>query len=295
MQNNAAEISLSEFLELSDVSSFTPETVIYAAGGTRRSAVLAGVNGNGSEYALWSFLELLAAMAVIFADGTRHIITHAVIPPQFQESTPKYREHLYQWIKDIFGGKQAITEYQKRGWNVGLLLFGDEELRANLADADRVLRFATYDDQNTKNLWLTFTASYDDLWTSLLEMILARKPVDRLDAIRNLCGAEIPPATLFLGYGKISISPATIHPLLMGDNMASYWKQRPGYSLTPKEWRRLLYDYAVTRKTWMQDKTGRAEKVIKYAEEFEDAHIVGIGKRIGPFWFPINGDYAEED
>ena len=49
-----------------------------------------------------------------------------------------------------------------------------------------------------------------------------------------------------------------------------------------------LYDHAYLRKTWQQDKSERTPQVLKYREVWETAPIVGLGTRIGPFWYPAS-------
>ncbi|HXF63764.1 MAG TPA: hypothetical protein VNK95_19220 [Caldilineaceae bacterium] len=50
--------------------------------------------------------------------------------------------------------------------------------------------------------------------------------------------------------------------------------------------RTILYDYAYVRPTWQADKTGRAEQALKYRQAWEDPPVVGLGVRLGPFWYP---------
>ena len=70
-----------------------------------------------------------------------------------------------------------------------------------------------------------------------------------------------------------------------------YWTLRPGFILDRETVRRILYDYAYTRKTWQKDKTDRAEKVLEDRDRWENAPILGLGRRVGPFWYPVwSGD-----
>ncbi|QDF07567.1 hypothetical protein BHS04_30845 [Myxococcus xanthus] len=77
----------------------------------------------------------------------------------------------------------------------------------------------------------------------------------------------------------------TLPPLLQGP-MDCYFTQRPGYRLTERELRTVLYDHAYLRRTWRADKTGRAEEAISHRRAWEEGPMVGLGIRLGPFWYP---------
>ena len=70
-------VAFEEFLEwpLAKVRPLAPETVIYAASGTRRSAVLAGISLDGDNYARWTHAQMINSCDIIFDHGTRNVIT----------------------------------------------------------------------------------------------------------------------------------------------------------------------------------------------------------------------------
>ena len=74
-------------------------------------------------------------------------------------------------------------------------------------------------------------------------------------------------------------------PLLIG-KVHSYWRQQPGHSITEAEWRAILYDYGYLRATWQADKEGRAAAARDYRTTWESAPTLGLGRRLGPFWYP---------
>ena len=100
--------------------------MIFAAGGTRRSAVLAGIPSTGDEYAHWAYHQMISCFELFFEHGVRHIITHAIIPSQYNEVTEDYREKLLLWADRVLAGPEAIAGYQRLGWRVRLL--GSEHL-----------------------------------------------------------------------------------------------------------------------------------------------------------------------
>ncbi|MEZ4582318.1 MAG: hypothetical protein R3A10_11915 [Caldilineaceae bacterium] len=95
-------------------------------------------------------------------------------------------------------------------------------------------------------------------------------------------GQDIPTDdVLLLDFGKPQ-TPSAVPPLLVC-KMHCYWRQTLGYELTPALLRRVIYDYAFNRTTWLTDKSGRAEAVRDYADLYVDPPLLGEGVRMGPF------------
>jgi hypothetical protein len=99
----------------------------------------------------------------------------------------------------------------------------------------------------------------------------------------------VPLATLYLGSGKPQVFPSIVPPLLMG-RVDCYWRQHLGYDLDAATLRAILYDYAYLRNTWQEDKTGRAEQVLRFRAAWENPPVIGAGVRLGPFWYPAPVD-----
>jgi len=276
--------SFSEFLAAAepDIAHLAPQSMIFAAGATRRSAVLADVTPSGDQYAQWAFNQMISCFGLFFGHGVRHIITHAITPKQYNETTKGYREKLIAWADWVLAGPEALDGYQRRGWRVRLL--GAENIPELEPAADRLRQNPSPTEAPT--MWLTVTPDESAPWTSILEAVHRSGAKTQGEAIRALYGEEIPPVTLYILGGKPLIFPAVVPPLLMGQ-MQCYWTLRPGFILDRETVRKILYDYAYTRKTWVQDKTGRAEKVLEDRERWENAPILGLGTRLGPFWYPV--------
>ena len=105
--------TLEEFLNgpIENVRKIAPATMIFAAGGTRRNAALAGAPTTGQEYALWAYHQMMDCFEIFFEHGVQHIITHAIIPTQYQEVTPDYREKLLSWVDVVLAGPEAMRDY----------------------------------------------------------------------------------------------------------------------------------------------------------------------------------------
>lgn len=277
--------SLQAFLAApaAEVAAVAPQSMIYSVSGTRRGAALAGKLDRGQEYVQWSRQRMLSCLDLIFGHGVRHVIMPVITPSQFMEATPAYREHLWDWLEDGLAGPQALAAYQARDWQVRIPLI---QALPRLRQADARLAQQTTTERG-RYLWAFVIPSHNLLWEQALAR-LAQEPGQARtapEAVRLLYGAEIPPATLYLDFGKPVFSPDLAPPFLSGV-MHCYWTQQPGYSLDQRQWRRILYDYAYTRPTWQEDKQGRAEQVLAHEEIWRQEHIVGLGRRLGPFWYP---------
>ncbi|MBK8047314.1 MAG: hypothetical protein IPK16_09435 [Anaerolineales bacterium] len=277
-------ISQAEFMAApaETVAAFAPASIVYAAAGTRRAAVLAGEPAEGDGYAEWSRGQMMRACRVIFDHGVQHVFTLLAGPGQFQE-VGAYRGHLIDWIAQGVAGDTALRDFQAHGWNVRLLC-GDEI--PLLSDARKRLREQSRSGAPT--LWLQVIPEAETPWQWAFTAIKRSGAESRREAVRALYGEEIAPISLLPGFGKPVISADLLPPLLAG-SVQCYWSQQPGYSLTAHQLRLVLYDYAFHRSTWRADKTGRAEQVLAHADAWRDGPILGLGRRLGPFWYPEHG------
>ncbi len=273
----------SEFLQapIETVRRAAPATAIFAAGGTRRSAVLAGIPTDSDQYAAWVRQQMMACFELLFHHGIQHLIAPILTPGQFAETTRGYRESLVRWIQWGIGGREAQADYARLDCRVRLV--GAETVPELLPLNDALVK--TTAAYRGPSLWFTVVVSESRAWQHVIQA--ARQAgVDSLEALMQAAyGASIPPATLYIGYGKTEIFPALCPPLLMG-KLQCYWKQQPGYLLDGQVLRLILFDYAYTRRTWRADKTGRAEQALARRATWQNAPVYGLGRRLGPFWFP---------
>lgn len=276
--------SLEAFLAASpaDVAAVAPPSMIYSVSGTRRGAALAGKMKQGLEYMEWSRQRMMECLDLIFAHGVRHIIMPVITPSQFREATPSYREHLWAWLDHGLAGPQAVSDYAARDWRVRLPFY---QALPRLSQAGERLAQETAAESDM-NLWTFVAPQHNFLWEQALARLAQNPPVHAApDAIRLLFGADIPPATLYLDFGKPVFSPDLAPPFLVGV-MHCYWTQKPGYSLDEAQLRRILYDYAYVRPTWKEDKRGRAQKALEHEDTWQQDLIIGLGRKLGPFWYP---------
>lgn len=271
--------SLEQFLSAPDdvVAAVAPETMVYAVGGTRRSAALAGV-AMGDDYARWSEPRFRATSALCFRFGVRHLIAPVGRPQIFAE-TGLYRREFCRWVRLALINDAALDYYRQANWRVRLIVAGRPlaELAETAATLERATRTAT-----GPRLWILTTPAYDELW----QWILSSRALSREDAVARLFGERVPPATLLVSFGKPLVALDHLPPLLF-EEIQCYWTQRPGYSLTERELRTILYDCAYLRTTWRPDKTGRQLEALRYRRMWEEAPLIGLGRKLGPYWYPV--------
>ncbi len=284
--NERSAYAQEEFLQLGfdQVDEFTPSTVIYAASGTRRAAALAGISDVGDDFANWTQNQLFRSVDIFFKHGVRHLFMPMLGPSQFSETTSNYHQHLWRWFIDGLAGDKAIAHYQSHGWRVRIAF--SAYMPQVEAGAARLVESTAHDSDHT--LWCYAVPEYSQVW-EWVQIALGRDTASSQSAVQAIYGEDIPPAELYIGTGKPQLSSLQLPPFLVSEVMQCYWSQRPGYSLDQEQLRRMLYDAAFLRNTWRADKSGRAKEALAQRELWEQGSIFGLGRRVGPFWYPQEG------
>lgn len=278
-----SSITLDEFLAAPqrDVRRVAPQAIVYAPSGTRRQAALAGIDSSSDAYAAWSRSQAMSSVQLLFDHGVRHVFTLLAGPGQFQE-VGNYRERMLEWIEWATASREALAEFRQNGWRVRLLC---DDGVPQLERAQRVLAST----QGAVTVWFQVISDREAPWRWMIDAIRRCHPHNRAELITAIYGEQVPLVELFIAFGKPTMAPELLPPLL-ADNVQCYWTQRPGYSLTETELRHILYDYAFLRQTWQADKTGRAEGALEHAAIWENGSILGLGQRLGAFWYPLPFD-----
>ncbi len=279
----SSQPSLAEFLAapLETVRKIAPTTMLLGTGGTRRRAVLAGLSTHGEDYALWTRQQMMACYELIFEHGVQHLVATMLVSSHNEETTPGYRDKIVGWTAWATVGTEALEAYARLGWRVRLI---GEESWPELAPVAAQLREATA-HHTGPTLWYSVASRPEQTWGRMLELAIEQRITTREELVRAFYGEDIPPATLYLGAGKPQVEDSQI-PLLLVGKLECYWRQHLGYDLDAVTLRTILYDYAYLRPTWRADKTGRAEAIHTYAQAWEDPPVIGLGTRLGPFWYP---------
>ena len=277
--------TLAQFLAapLAELRPYAPASIVYAAAGTRRSAALAGLSTQSDAYVSWSRGQMVEVLQRIFAHHVQHIFTIPATPGQFAV-VGDYRRKLVRWIDWGVAGDAALAEYAALGWRVRLHTIGVPELAA--AEA-RLAQLPAARNPAAKTLWYMVVADTELLWEQLLLSAVTAQAKTRAAAAQAFYGEAVPPIELYLAFGKPVIAPELLPPLLY-DKVNCYWTQRPGYRLSEIELRTILYDHAILRATWQADKSERAGAALVERAAWEQGPILGLGRRLGPYWYPLS-------
>lgn len=274
--------SLAEFLDapLAAVRQVAPPSLLYCPGGTRRAAVLEGIEPWSMDFMHWARERLLSRLALLFQYGVSNIIAPFITPNNVRE-VHHQRDQLFRQVQPMLAGPEAMACYRELGIRVRLL--GGDHTPEIKATAE-LLKAATAPHSRQTLYWLA-VLSEEEPWTHLLNAVQHTSVNTRAELIRAAYGEDIPPVTLFLSFGKPEVSFNLIPPLLLG-NVQCYWSQQPGYHLTEIQLRKILYDYAYLRGTWRADKLERAQAALAHPQAWQEAPMIGLGMRLGPFWYP---------
>ena len=263
------------------VATLAPATLILSLGGTRRGAILAGVAPHREDSAVWVRPPMYTCLDLLFRHGVRHIVVTAVLPVNLVEFG-EYRTRFLRWVEQGLAGPEALEAYDRLGWQARLA--GAEGVPELQPVAER-LRAIT-PQYAERRLWWWVVPEPEAPLKALLAAARQTSATSRAALAEALYGEDIPPATLFLAFGKPMLSPALLPPLLIGD-MQCYWMQRPGHSLNESMIRRIWYDYAYNRPTGSgTERNGRYADVLGQRPAWETPAVLGVGQRLGPFWYP---------
>jgi hypothetical protein len=261
------------------VAAIAPRSMVYAPGGTRRSATFAGIVPWSPEHVRESQRRYVECLDVIFRYGVEHVFS-----PMIMVGHGKEVDNIEQLIVRV--GEFATDPYlqdliRQRGWQIKL---APSAFSQALEPYVEELQLCA--PTNVSHIWwMTITPSYESWWERLITVIKSGQVSTGADAVRALYGQDVPSVTLCLAFGKPTVSPDLFPPLLM-DNVQCYWSQQAGFTLTDEQYRKVLYDYAFMRRTWQKDKVARAKEAQAQQEIWKQEVILGLGKRYGPFWYP---------
>ncbi|MFN8443589.1 MAG: hypothetical protein U0175_22615 [Caldilineaceae bacterium] len=263
-----------------EIAVVAPATMIYAPGGTRRQAVFNGIEPWSEEYMAWALDRMIGCSTIIFEHGVKHLFTPLFISTNFKEVN-RHRDNVFRGIHKFLTNNHILSEYERLGWRVRLI--GAESV-PELSETAEKLRASTLSESSRTLYWLV-VPDPEEIWQQLFTIVHNSHARTRKEAVCAMYGEEIPPATLYLAFGKPMVSLEIIPPLLLGE-LQCYWSQQPGYTLTEKMFRTILFDYAYLRRTWQVEKLERAKDALAYQKEWEQELTLGLGMRLGLFWYP---------
>ncbi|MFN8493245.1 MAG: hypothetical protein U0350_36950 [Caldilineaceae bacterium] len=276
--------SLEEFLAapVEEIAKVAPTTMVYAPGGTRRQAVFQGIEPWSDDYVAWARRRTLEQVELIFQHGVTNLIVIAFTPGNLKE-VDRYRAQLFERAKWVIAGPESLAQYTEARWRVRFL--GTDSVPELRETANKLKRETLTASKHT--LYWHGAPDSESPWQELLAALCQKQVKTRSEAVQLLYEEEIPPATLYLAFGKPMVSLELIPPLLVGQ-LQCYWYQQPGYTLTTELLRKVLYDYGYLRQTWQEEKLERAKQALAQRGAWEEAPFLGLGLRLGPFWYPTS-------
>jgi hypothetical protein len=263
-----------------EVAAVAPATVVYAAGGTRRVAARAGI-ALDEAYIAYTRTHLVENLALFFRLGVRHVIVPCLGPRQLVEAAP-YGERIIDWCIEALSGAEMLADYRRLGWRARFI--APSPLPALQEATTRLERELT--DPNQPTAWYYLVADDNDPWTNLFAAIHRSGARTYGEALRAVYGEEVPPATLYVGFGKLVTGTTLVPPLLCAPNMQCYWGQRAGLRLTEPMLRAIFYDYAYARRTWRADRRFRYDQPAEQHALWETTEVIGVGTAHNGFWYP---------
>ncbi len=264
----------------STVAAVAPRTLMFAAGGTRRDAVLHGlaVDRYSDELARFSIQRFTDTVGHCFRLGVQNVIAITVRSSQLQEQGA-YRDFIIDGAIRTLGAL-GVPLYNKLGCRVRL--FGHDRFPA-FAGLAAMLEAET-DQTSPQTIWWLISESNEQTWERVIAA--AQGVTSFAELSERYFSAQVPPVELYVSFGKPFVSPENMPLPLFGTDAHCYFYQRPGYAISERELRMMIYDYAYLRRTWTADKSNRYVGIEEQRAIWERGDILGLGQRVGAFWHP---------
>lgn len=287
-------MDLQEFLELdpsavaTQVRAAAPSCWAVAMGGTRRAYLAEGGTLSGAAgmegYFRWAEATQRAVYEQLFELGIETIILVGRVPA---DRGPAYAAFVRGILHRLVCGEERRESYARLRLRVRVA--GDltqlasavgapdlpgqfQELAETTAMADGPLLVYLF-----RGGWYD-PASEEARIGYTVGMRLGRAPT-RAELVDAFYGGPVAPLTVYIGSGRPRIG--MLRPPLLCGSEDLYWAHGPLMRLTPRDWRRVLFDSLYTRRTaggrsYPEDAEARA--AIRGALEAQDGHILGVGR-----------------
>ena len=273
------------------VRSVAPRTVMLCGAGTRRAAMLQGLHPKSQqEYFRWSLYESCACFERWFYHGVRDLFICLFRSSQVREGGA-YKRGLIPLTIEVLTELADIWAQTPPPY--ALLTFGDGDFPELSAILER-LRAVTA-RPGVPRLWWTFFAAPGSPYTHALSMLAGRDVRTQAASIAAIYGPDVEPCRLYVAFGKPILTAELQLPFLI-DEAQAMWYQTPGYHiLSDTMIRRMIYEAVYTRSTWVEDKADRYETVPEHRTVWERPIVLGLGCRMGGFWYPASNVLLEGD
>src|SRR5262245_60227002 len=99
------------------VSTVAPRSMVYAPGGTRRSAAFDGIEPWSAEYIALGQLSIVACLDIIFSYGVEHVFTPMLMMGHTNE-VEDIEQQLILPLARYVTDPRLIGLFQERGWRL---------------------------------------------------------------------------------------------------------------------------------------------------------------------------------
>jgi len=238
------------------------------------------------EYVDWSLKKQLGLAEMFVNSGVRTLFMPVLGPKQIRE-VGAYRDYLFNMYKFIFE-PHALELYKRLGIRNRFLgkNFMTDEFSAKASD----LEHQTVNQRAATFFWVFVGGeeqNYEiDAINTILKNTNGQTNLSREACLQALYGEQVPAVDMFIGFSKPHVGYWM--PPLLGHNAALYFTDYPSYFLDERDWKRIIYDFGITRKTWTEDKSARYANILTSGliERHAERRIWGVGSsNIGGFWY----------
>jgi adenosine tuberculosinyltransferase len=295
-------ISLDEFLALPTeeaarlVRAAGPQVCVFPINGTRRWFLLEHadrVSGNPVEaYLDISSENHIGLYRMFFEHGIETLLTPTLGPDILLRGEAYMQQIGATGLARLANGADFLRFYDEQ--DVRVRFYGDyRKLLANTAHAylSELFDDVTSKTQKHQRNRLFFGVFANDATESVAEMSIryykeCGKIPDKQNLVEWYYGEYIEPASLFIGFDKLSVFD---YPLLSSGEEDLYFTVAPSPYMKEKQLRAILYDHLYTRRTEETDYSTLTVETQNQIRDFYHANVdstLGIGEHYAGSWIP---------
>ncbi len=279
------------------------ETVVFAAGGTKRWFILNHLDHWPQDRSYWEgylkyggqrFLEITR---LFFEHGVSTLLTHAVIPSQLEGKGKRYLPlALTSGMERIAASPEFLAFYAQYG--VRVRFFGNYRcVLQELGYKDALEMFDRVEEQTRENdqhvLFWGFNSEQDQM-TPIFEQVIryhqehgVAPNKDR--AIELYYGEPVAPVDIYITFNRLR---TWVFPPLLDGRADLYFTVGLSFDFSQKQLRSILYDHLFARQGQHRDYSTLPSEAFGKAQTFYRLNrdgVIGLGRlyEAGAFWHPV--------
>lgn len=266
------------------MSNKLPICVLLNTSGTRRYVYLKYGHIDEKEYVEEMVQLSITCLNALYTYGAKYIFTPITVSNEDREknNTSTLR------VKMIGRAISTYSELYKR-YNIKIHVVGDDYMDLKSLKDIASTHNSTLLSEDNNHLVLFCNIYTEHSYRKLFEIQQKQHTMD-LNTIKkewySSLPNDIPDISLRIGFGKPSYGH-DLYPFLMNrETIHEYFYQTLGYP-SENDIKQICDDYNNVRITWIEDKSQRYGQQSDYSWwNSTSLPVLGLGKRIGPFWIP---------